>query len=73
MIYWLQATPFSCNRVRPILIPNHGLRPKKNSGRPAAVYGLTHKQLEMPGCMLSTVATDALVLKHQALSTHSSD
>ena len=29
---------------------------------------LTHKQLETHGCVLSTVATDALGLKHQAIS-----
>ena len=29
---------------------------------------LTHKMLDMHGCILSTVATDALVLKHQAIS-----
>ena len=34
---------------------------------------LTHKQLETHGCILSTVATDALVLKHQAISIHSVD
>ena len=34
---------------------------------------LTHKQLEMHRCALSTVATDALVLKHQAISSHSAD
>ena len=34
---------------------------------------LTHKQLQMLGCLLSTVATDVLVLKHQAISTHSAD
>ena len=34
---------------------------------------LTHKQLEMLGCLLSTVATDALELKHQAISIHSAD
>ena len=34
---------------------------------------LTHKQLEMHGCVLSTVATDALVLNHQAISTQSAD
>ena len=34
---------------------------------------LTHKQLEMYGCILSTVATDALVLKHQVISSHSAD
>ena len=27
----------------------------------------------MNGCILSTVATDALVLKHQAISIHSAD
>ena len=30
---------------------------------------LTHKQLEMHVCIFSPVATDALVLKHQAIST----
>ena len=34
---------------------------------------LTHKHLETHGCILSTVATDALVLKHQTISTHSAD
>ena len=34
---------------------------------------LTHKQLEMYGCIFSPVATDALVLKHQAISIHSAD
>ena len=34
---------------------------------------LTHKQLEMYGCVLSTIATDALVLTHQAISIHSAD
>ena len=34
---------------------------------------LTLKQLEIHGYILSSVATDALVLKHQAISTHSTD
>ena len=34
---------------------------------------LTHKQLELHGCVLSTVVTDALMLKHQAISIHSAD
>ena len=34
---------------------------------------LTPKQLETHGCILSNVATDALVLKHQAISIHSAD
>ena len=34
---------------------------------------LTCKQQEMIGCILSTVTTDALALKHQAISTHSVD
>ena len=33
----------------------------------------THKQLEMYECVLSTIASDALVLKHQAISIHSAD
>ena len=34
---------------------------------------LTHLQLETHGCLLITVATDALELNHQAISTHSAD
>ena len=34
---------------------------------------LTHKQLELHGCVLSTKGTDALVLKHQAIITLSAD
>ena len=34
---------------------------------------LTHKHLEMHGCALSTLAADALVLKHQAFSIRSAD
>ena len=34
---------------------------------------LTPKQLEMHGCISNTAATDALVLKHQAISIHSAD
>ena len=34
---------------------------------------LTHKQLEMHGYLYTTVATDALVLQHQAISIHSAD
>ena len=37
------------------------------------LFRLTHKQLEIHGCVLSTVATDALVLKYQAISVHSAD
>ena len=34
---------------------------------------LTLKHREMHGCVVSTVATDALVLKHQAISILSPD
>ena len=34
---------------------------------------LTHKQLQIHWCILSTVTTDALVLKHQAIRIHSAD
>ena len=34
---------------------------------------LTDKLLEMHECILSTVATDALVLKHQDINTHIAD
>ena len=36
-------------------------------------YTLDHKQMEMHRCVHSTVDTDALVLKHQAISIHSAD
>ena len=35
--------------------------------------GLTLKHREMHGCVVSTVATDVLVLKHQAISIHNAD
>ena len=45
--------------------------------RSLSSYGVTRpqwvKQLETHGCVLSTVATDALALKHQAISTQSAD
>ena len=34
---------------------------------------LTLKHRETHGCVISTVATDALVLKHQAISIHNAD
>ena len=34
---------------------------------------LTHKHRETHECVVSTVATDALVLKHQAISIHNAD
>ena len=35
--------------------------------------GLTLKCQETHGCVVSTVTTDALVLKHQAISIHNAD
>ena len=37
------------------------------------IHSLTLKHREMHGCVVSTVATDALVLKHQAISIHNAD
>ena len=34
---------------------------------------LTHKHRDTHGCVVSTVAIDALVLKHQAISIHNVD
>ena len=34
---------------------------------------LTHKQLEMHGFIISTVASDAVILKHQVMGIHSAD
>ena len=39
----------------------------------AQVKVLTSKHQESHGCVVSTVATDALVLKHQATSIHNVD
>ena len=36
-------------------------------------FELTPKHREMHGCIVSTVATDAMVLKHQAISIHNAD
>ena len=38
-----------------------------------SVRFLTLKHWEMHACLLNTVATDAMVLKHQAISSHSAD
>ena len=37
------------------------------------VFSSTHEWLEMHGCVLSTVAIDALVLNHQAITIHNVD
>ena len=37
------------------------------------IANLTPKHRETHGCIVSTVATDALVLKHQAISIHNVD
>ena len=42
-------------------------------GNLLVLSGLTHKQLETHVCLTSTVATAALVLKHQAISSHSAN
>ena len=39
----------------------------------ASDESLTFKHQETHGCVVSTVATDALVLKHQAISIHNAD
>ena len=37
------------------------------------IMPLTLKHRETHGCIVSTVTTDALVLKHQAISIHNAD
>ena len=49
------------------------LKPKIQGNTHMLELELAHKQLETQGCILSTVATDALVLKHQAIIIHSAD
>ena len=41
------------------------------SREPIAIKILKHR--ETHGCVVSTMATDALVLKHQAISIHNAD
>ena len=45
----------------------------KPQPHPLAANELTLKHRETHGCVVSTVATDALVLKHQAISILSTD
>ena len=40
---------------------------------PQGHFDLTLKHRETHGCVVSTVATDTLVLKHQAISIHNAD
>ena len=42
-------------------------------GEQSGVFQNEPNELETHGCVFSTVATDALVLKHQALSIQSAD
>ena len=42
-------------------------------GKKSLCKWLTHKQLEMHECIISTVATDVLVPRHQAISSYSAD
>ena len=42
MIYWLQATPFSCNRVRPILIPKSWTAAEKKFWMPWITHQTTY-------------------------------
>ena len=51
---------------------NWNLHIKCHSNVPGA-NGLTLKHRETHGCVVCTVATDALVLKHQAISIHNAD
>ena len=38
-----------------------------------AIFQLTLKHRETQGCVVSNVATDALVLEHQAISIYNAD
>ena len=48
-----------------------GLLENRKSTSVKAILTLKHR--ETHGCVVSTVATDALVLKHQAISIHNAD
>ena len=37
------------------------------------LWNLSHKHMEMPGCILSTVADGTLLIKHHAISTHNAE
>ena len=69
MIFWMEGFQVPAPPHYWEIIENANMFPKINPGW----QGLTLKHLETYGCTLSTVATDALVLKHQVISIHSAD
>ena len=56
-----------------IFLLNRKLNKMKHRWFACLIWSLTHKQLETNEYELSIVATDALVLKHQSISTYSAD
>ena len=54
-------------------LPTRGIRAWPGPVKFKCSSLLTHKQLETHECVLSTVATDVLVLKHQAISIHGAE
>ena len=63
-----------CKGQRSIDNLEHMVRTKKSTIRTVSTpHYLTFKHWEMHECVVSTVATDALVLKHQAIGIHNAD
>ena len=58
---------------QPVTWPNADFSSLRTCCIHSPEINLTYKQLEMHACVLSNVATDAVVLNHQAISTLSAD
>ena len=68
--YWLHSGSHLTPRIQRMKL----FFASRQSAHPFQRYGwLTLKHRERHGCVVSTVATDALVLKHQAISIHNAD
>ena len=63
--YPLSEETFLCCPFSLVLLEWHFWKPQGNA--------LTYKCLKMHGCIRCSVATDALALKPQNISTHSAD
>ena len=69
------VTYLSDRQLNCFLTIGRGLKINKYSPKDTAYQFsiLTHKQLEMHGCVIFIMATNELVLKHYTISTQSAD
>ena len=70
---WLIVDGLDGGLVDQPVLSEHGSTTVPNMPLQISDIGLTHEQLEMHGCTLSPVATDALVQKYRAISVSCAD